>query len=264
MSDIISLNIKQFALIYLLLLVVLIIMKRCKIDRTKLLIVASVRMTLQLVIAGLLLTYIFENPHPLFTVFYLVLMTGFAVFMVLQRNKTINKRFKLITALSLSASGLSIVIFFIIAVVGVSIFNPQYTIPISGMIMGNAMTGVSLGLKAFSENIASEKNRIDALTNMGASPRRILTPFVNRAIETALLPTLNSMLGMGIISLPGMMTGQILSGTMPMTAILYQISIIIAISCVTCLAVFLCLHLGASTLYNKRNQFMDSTVDKRL
>ena len=254
MNDIIALNIWQFSLIYLLLLVVLAIMKKCRINQSKLLIVASVRMTVQLVLAGLVLTYIFENPHPAFTVLYILSMTGFAIFMTLQRNKSINKKFKVIVGASLATSGIAIVCFFIMAVVGVSIFNPQYTIPISGMIIGNAMTGVSLGIKTFNENINSQRARIDALINMGVSPPKILTPFANQATETALLPTLNSMLGMGIISLPGMMTGQILSGTLPMTAILYQIAIIIAISAVTCLAVFCSLFFGYRTLYNKRNQ----------
>ncbi|MCL2842531.1 MAG: ABC transporter permease [Oscillospiraceae bacterium] len=256
MNDIISLNIGQFALIYLLLLVVLSVMKKCRINQTKLLVVASVRMTVQLVLAGLILTYIFDNPHPVFTVLYILIMTGFACYMAIRRNKTINRNFKWIVAASLSASGIAIVCFFIMAVVGVSIFNPQYTIPISGMIMGNAMTGVSLGIKTFHENIHSQRARIDALVNMGVTPPRILTPFANQAIETALLPTLNSMLGMGIISLPGMMTGQILSGTLPMTAILYQIAIIIAISAVTCLSVFCALFFGYRTLYNKRNQII--------
>jgi len=256
MNEIISLNIWQFALIYLLLVVVLVIMKKCKINQTKLLIVASMRMTAQLVLAGLILTYIFEKPHPAFTVFYILLMTGFAIHMALQRNKTINKKFKLIVGLSLSISGIAILCFFIMAVIGVSIFNPQYTIPISGMIIGNAMTGVSLGIKAFNESVNTQRARIDALINMGVTPQKILTPFVSGAIETALLPTLNSMLGMGIISLPGMMTGQILSGTLPMTAILYQIAIVVAITTVTCLSVFCALFFGSRTLYNKRSQIM--------
>ena len=254
MSEVITLNIWQFALIYLLLLIVLAIMKKCNINQTKLLIVASMRMTVQLVLAGLILTAIFDNPHPLFTVAYIVIMTGFAIYMTLQRNRTINHQFKWIVGASLAISGVSIVCFFIMLVVGVSIFNPQYTIPISGMVIGNAMTGVSLGIKTFNENILAQRARIDALINMGVTPPKILTPFANQAIETALLPTLNSMLGMGIISLPGMMTGQILSGTMPMTAILYQIAIIIAICAVTCLSVFCSLFFGYRTLYNKRNQ----------
>jgi putative ABC transport system permease protein len=124
------------------------------------------------------------------------------------------------------------------------------------MIMGNAMTGVSLGLKVFNESIAAQRNRIEALLNMGVTPKRILLPFVNQALETALLPTINQMVGMGIIALPGMMTGQIRSGTLPMTAILYQIAIIIAICAVTCLAVFCTLYFGYRTLYNRRGQFV--------
>lgn len=257
MNEIIALNIWQFALVYLLLFIVLIIMKVCKINQTKLLLVASIRMTIQLVLAGLALTYIFDNPRPLFTVLYLLLMTGFAIYTVLSRNrenKTLNKRFKIITGVSLTATGFLIVGFFILVIVGVNLFNPQYTIPISGMIIGNAMTGMSLGLRAFNENIQSNKSQIDTLLNLGATPRKILLPFVNRALETALLPTLNSMLGMGIISLPGMMTGQILSGTTPMTAILYQISILISICSVTCMSVFCTLYIGYRTLYNKRYQ----------
>ena len=124
------------------------------------------------------------------------------------------------------------------------------------MIIGNAMTGVKLGLKTFNESIKAQKNKINTLLNIGVTPQRIIIPFVNQSIETALVPTLNSMLGMGIISLPGMMTGQILSGTIPTTAILYQIAIIIAICTVTCLAVFCSLYFGSRTLYNKREQIV--------
>ena len=256
MNEIISLNIWQFSLIYLLLFIVLFIMKKCKIDKTKLLVVASLRMTVQLVLAGLILTYILMNPNPAFTVTYIMLMTAYAIYIVLQMNKSINKNFKMIVGVSLATSGIAIVCFFVMAVVGVNIFNPQYTIPISGMIIGNAMTGVSLGLKTFNENIKSQRMQINALINMGATPQKILTPFVNQAVGTALLPTLNSMLGMGVIMLPGMMTGQILSGTLPMTAILYQIAIIIAICAVTCLSVFCSLFFGYKTLYNERNQMI--------
>ena len=256
MGEIIVMDIGRFALVYLLLLIVLAVMKKCKINQTKLLVVASIRMTVQLVLAGLVLTYIFENPHPAFTLLYLLAMTGFAIHIVLQRNKGLNTKFKLIAGTSLAISGLLVVSFFVMVVVGVPIFNPRYTIPLSGMIMGNAMTGVSLGLKTFNERVRAERLRIEALLAIGATPKKILTPFVNTAVETALLPTLNSMLGMGIISLPGMMTGQILSGTMPMTAILYQIAIIVAISAVSCMAVFCSLFFGYRTLYNDRNQML--------
>lgn len=253
-AGIVQLSIFQFSLIYLLLIVVLAIMKKANVNQTRLLVVASLRMTVQLTLAGFVLTYIFENPSPLFTSAYLLAMTLFAIHRALSKNKWLNKSFKWAVALSLAGSGLIILAFFVIVVVRVDFFNPQYTIPLSGMIMGNAMTGVNLGLKSFKDNFSSQRKRVETLLNLGVKPRKILLPFSQNALETALLPTLNNMVGMGIISLPGMMTGQILSGTPPTTAILYQIAIMIAIATVVCLATFSALNLGIRTLYNDRNQ----------
>jgi putative ABC transport system permease protein len=254
MQHIAELNLLNFGLVYLLLIIVLAIMKKARINQTKLLVIASVRMTVQLVLAGLILTYIFKNPNPLFTAAYLLTMTVFAIHRVLSKNKGLNRNFKITISASITGAGLLIVMFFIQVIVGISIFNPQYTIPISGMIIGNAMTGVNLAIKTFTEETKAHRNRINSLLNLGVPPGKILLPFVNNALETALLPTLNSMLGMGIISLPGMMTGQILSGTLPTTAILYQISIMIAICTAVCLVVFCSLYFGYKTLYNKKNQ----------
>ncbi len=253
-TGIVKMQIWQFSLIYLLLIIILIIMKKFHVNQSKLLIVASVRMSVQLTLSGFILAYIFENPKPIFTMLYLLVMICFSIFRVLSKNKDLNKRFKLIIGLSIAFSGLAVLIFFIYVVVGESIFNPQYVIPIAGMIMGNTMTGVTLGVKSFRESLLDKRTKINALLNIGATPQKILLPFVTGALETALLPTLNSMVGMGIVALPGMMTGQILSGTMPTTAILYQISIMIAICTVVCLASFGSLYFGSRTLYNSRNQ----------
>lgn len=254
MSGAVSISIQRFLIIYLLLIIVLAIMKKSNIEQTKLLFVASMRMTVQLVIAGFVLTYIFKNPHPVFTMVYIVAMIAFAIHRVLSKNRELNLGFKIAIGASLSISGIAVILFFVIAIVNQDIFNPQYTIPLSGMIFGNAMTGVNLGTKTFRESLDSERARIETLLNFGVEPQHILLPFVNQALETAILPTLNSMVGMGIVSLPGMMTGQILSGTLPITAILYQIAIMIAICTVVCLSVFGSLYFGYRTLYNDRNQ----------
>src|SRR5690554_4969192 len=190
---VVEMNIAQFALIYLLLLIVLFIMKKSNINQTKLLILASFRMTVQLVLAGLVLTYILENPHPLFTVAYLIAMTSFATIRVLNKNKELNKKFKLAIGLSLAGSGTLIVFFFVQIVVGMDFFNPQYTIPLSGMIFGNAMTGLSLALKSFNENLKAQRSRVESLLYLGVTPKKILLPFVNNALETALVPTMNRM-----------------------------------------------------------------------
>jgi putative ABC transport system permease protein len=255
MSGAADIGILSFCLIYLLLIVVLILMRRSKIAKTRELLIASLRMTAQLVLVGFILTYILQNPHPAFTAAFISAMVVFSVHRVLSRQKGLNFRFKVIIGASFSISGLAILAYFVLAVLGQSLANPQYTIPLAGMILGNSMTGMNLALASFSQSITSQKQKMDALLNLGVPPQNILKPLAGGALETALIPTINSMVGMGIIFLPGMMTGQILSGTLPTTAILYQISIMIAICAAVSLAVFAALMAGVKTLYNGKSQF---------
>jgi len=169
-SGAVSISIQRFLIIYLLLIIVLAIMKKSNIEQTKLLFVASMRMTVQLVIAGFVLTYIFKNPHPVFTMVYIVAMIAFAIHRVLSKNRELNLGFKIAIGASLSISGIAVILFFVIAIVNQDIFNPQYTIPLSGMIFGNAMTGVNLGTKTFWESLDSERARIETLLNFGVEP----------------------------------------------------------------------------------------------
>jgi len=244
----------RFGLVYVLLFIVLGIMHYTKAGTTKLLIIGSIRMTVQMILIGFVLEFIFGNPHPIFTVLFVACTTIFAIYRVLAVRQDLNIKFKIAVALALAFSGVFTILYFVIIIARVSLFNPQFTIPLAGMLIGNAMNGISLGLKTFMESIKNNRAQIAVMLNIGANPDTILKPHINTAIETALLPTINSMMGMGIVFLPGMVTGQILSGTLPTTAIMYQISISISISAAVCLAVFLSLKLGAQTLYNKRNQ----------
>jgi putative ABC transport system permease protein len=252
MSTSLEISLFNFALVYVLLLGIVVIMKKARIRHSALLITASIRMTVQLILAGLLLTWIFKHPHPLLTLGYIVAMVLFAIHRVLSQHNNLNTGFKLVIAAALAGSGLAVLVFFVCIVVGASLSNAQYTIPLGGMIIGNAMTGLSLGIKNFEQALADNKERLASLLNWGAHPRDILLPLANNALETALLPTINAMLGMGIVWLPGMLTGQIIAGTLPSTAILYQIAIMIAVCAVVCLAVFCALYFGCHTLYDKR------------
>ena len=236
-GGIVQLQLWQFSLIYLLLIIVIAIMKKSGVEKTRLLVVASVKMTVQLVIAGLVLSYIFQNPNPVFVVVYLAVMVGFAVHRVLSGNPGLNRRFQIIIAASIALSGVFVLAYFVCAVVGENIFNPQYTIPLAGMLIGNTMTGISLGIKTFRESLQGQKARVEALLGFGASPRAILQPLAKQALETALLPTLNSMVGMGIVSLPGMMTGQLLAGADPLSAAKYQIVVMLMLSAANTVAI---------------------------
>ena len=254
MNNIAIINLHKFILIYLALIFILFIMKKFKVNQEKLLFIASARMSIQLILAGYILTYIFKHPSPTFVVIYLLIMVSFAIYRVIGKNKYLNTNFKLIIAGSLFFSGFLTILFFIYIIVGKSIFDPQYAIPISGMLFGNSMNGTSIAIKTFNNLISAKKLQIVTLINIGVNPEKILLPFIREAFETALIPTLNSMIGMGIVSLPGMMTGQILSGTLPTTAILYQICITIAITLTVCLSSFFSLYFGQKTLLDNNKQ----------
>lgn len=251
-----EISIIHFLLIYVLLLFILLIMKKCKIDQTKLLVIASMKMTLQLILAGFILEYIFKTSNPLFTLVYLSVMTVFTIYRILSKNKWLNKKFKIITTLSVCFSSLFVIVYFIILVAKKDLLDPQYVIPIGGMVLGNTMTALTLGLKTFRESLNGQQSKINALQCAGASADHILLPFVKQALETAILPTLNSMIGMGIVHLPGMMTGQILAGAVPFTAILYQIAIMIAICTTNALSCFGALYFGYQTMYDKQTQII--------
>ena len=250
-------EIYQFLLVYLLLIIVLAIMRKCRLDHGKLLIVASLRMTVQLVLAGLILMYIFRENIPLLTVAYLAVMAVFTLYRILSKNRDLNRNFKIVVSVSVLVSTFAVLTYFICVVVGESMLNPQYVIPIAGMVMGNTMTGVGLGLKTFRESLEGQRVRINALLCAGASPDSILLPFARKGMETAMLPTINNMVGMGIVFLPGMMTGQILAGVDPTTAVLYQAAIIIALCAVVTASCFGSLYFGYKTMYDKDTQIID-------
>lgn len=254
MNSIAIISLNKFMLIYIALIFILFIMRKFKINQEKLLFLASARMSIQLIIAGYILTYIFKHPSPIFVAIYLLIMVSFAIYRVIGKNADLNLKFKLIIGASLFFSGFLTILFFIYIIIGKSIFNPQYAIPISGMLFGNSMNGTAIAIKTFNNLISAKKLQIKTLVNIGIDPEKILLPFVRESLETALIPTLNSMVGMGIVSLPGMMTGQILSGTLPTTAILYQICITIAITLTVCLSSFFSLYFGQKTLLDSNKQ----------
>jgi putative ABC transport system permease protein len=102
-----------------------------------------------------------------------------------------------------------------------------------------------------------EKPLIEEALCLGATPGVAARSVVNSAFESAILPTIQTMLGMGIVSLPGMMTGQILSGTVPVTAVAYQIAIMMAITGAVSLSVITLLLLGSRTFFNDHMQLID-------
>ena len=98
-------------------------------------------------------------------------MLIFSIVRVFSKNKELGKTFKIIIAMAMIVSTLSIIIYFLLAVIGVSVLNPQYAIPLGGMIIGNSMTGILIGLKSFKDSLEKEKIKQEALLNLGVAPK---------------------------------------------------------------------------------------------
>jgi putative ABC transport system permease protein len=183
-------------------------------------------------------------------------MEVFAVYNTYKRVKVnLSLRLKRIIAVSLVSGSLVSLLYFLLVVVRISPwYDPRYFIPIAGMIVGNAMTGVSLGVNRLVEGMNSQKHLIEGSLMLGATPKAASRKIINSAFDSAILPTINNMVGMGIVSLPGMMTGQILSGTSPVTAIEYQIAIMLGILGSVSLSVIMLVQLGYKSFFTPHDQ----------
>lgn len=258
MGGIINLDIWQVGASFVFMLLVLSIIKKRGIRREKEILISSIRMTIQLILAGHMLAFVFEKPSPVITAVIIVLMECFAVFTIYRKFQgKLSGRLKKTIAVSMTAGTLSCLLFFLFIVVKIDPwYNPQYFIPIAGMLIGNSMTGISLGVKSLIEGMTTQKNLVEEALILGATPKMATRSIINSTFDAAIMPTINSMVGMGIVFLPGMMTGQILSGTLPTTAVAYQISIMFGILGAVSLTVILMLQLGYRSFFNEEDQLV--------
>lgn len=244
---------------YVFIVILLFLVRWRKIPRQKEILLGTFRMTLQLVIVGFLLEYLFKNMHWYYTVIIIIIMEIFAVYNIFQRVKTpLNSSLKKAIALSMTVGTLATLIYFDFVVVHFDPwYNPRYFIPIGGMIVGNAMTGITLGIKTLLDGFKDRRNLIESALMLGATPYEATKEIINSAFDAAILPTINNMFGMGIIFLPGMMTGVILSGANPLTAIKYQIAIMLGITGSVAFSVIIFLFMGYRAFFNERSQLND-------
>jgi putative ABC transport system permease protein len=258
MDGVLDLQLWQMVVAYIFVLIVLVIVKIKGISREKELIIASVRMTLQLILTGYILVYLFDHMNPFYTLLVIMIMEIFAIYNIFKRVKMeLSNKIKKIIALSMGFGTLSSIFYFLLIVVNISPwYDPRYFIPIAGMLIGNSMTGISLGVTRLVDGMRSKKDLVESALMMGATPKVASKSIVDNAFDSAILPTINSMVGMGIVFLPGMMTGQILSGTSPLTAIKYQIAIMLGILGSVAFTVILFVQLGYKTFFNEKQQLI--------
>lgn len=202
-----------------------------------------VRMVIQLFMIGIYLKYLFQWNNTLINILWVAIMISIGTFTTIKRTKLpISKLFGAVS-ISFTISILLIMPYFLGIVVELNnIFDARYFIPITGMILGNMLTANVVALNAYYSSIKRERLLYNYLIGNGAKRSEALNPFIRQAIIKSINPTIASMAVMGLISLPGTMTGQIIGGSSPEVAIKYQIMIMIVIFAASLISVLLSLY----------------------
>jgi len=260
MSETVDIGYANLALAYILLLIPLFLIVWYRVPMLGQTIQGIVRMTLQLVLVGLYLEVVFRLDYLWLNGLWLLVMITVADVSVV-RGTGLRLRFFALPLFAALLVGLGAPLFFFI---GVVLRRPmpleaQFAIPIGGMILGNCLRADIIGIRNFYEAIhKDEKAFLNALAQ-GARLGEATRPYLRNAAHAALAPTVAVMATVGIVSLPGMMTGVILAGADPLTAIKYQIAIMIAIFSGTALTVALAIWLTM-----KRSFTGYGTLDERI
>jgi putative ABC transport system permease protein len=194
---------------------------------------AAVRMVVQLALVGLVLTTLFAAVSPLWTglvALVMVLVAGHEATQRQERRLSGWWSYGLGTACMMMASVVVTIFALTTALQPRPWYDPRYAIPLLGMILGNCMTGVGLGLNTLTTSLANRRVSVEAQLMLGASRQIATSPVTREALRSALMPVINSMAATGVVSLPGMMTGQILGGVPPSEAVKYQILVMFLIA----------------------------------
>ncbi|MDT8322259.1 MAG: iron export ABC transporter permease subunit FetB [Xanthomonadales bacterium] len=221
------------------------------------LLVAALRTVIQLALVGLVLELVFELGRLRWIALMSVVML-----LVAGREVMARQKYRLsggwafgIGTLSMFISAFSVTVLTLTVIIGPDPwYRPQYSIPILGMLLGNTMTGVALGLDRLTEGVRRQRALIENRLMLG-QPWNVAVGEIRRdAVRSGLIPIVNAMAAAGIVSLPGMMTGQILAGTPPVIAVKYQILIMFVIAVGTGFGTLAAVSAGARRLFDARER----------
>lgn len=193
--------------------------------------VATARALIQLTLLGLVLGPVFRHAHPALVAAISVGMIAFAAREALSRAK---RRWRGAWATTFAAlllgCGATAVLGSGVIVGASPWWTPQYAIPLLGMLLGNSLNGISLGLDRCLELLDERRAAVEARLALGATWWEAARPVAAESLRVAMVPILNAMSAVGIVTIPGMMTGQILGGTDPILASRYQLVILFLIA----------------------------------
>jgi putative ABC transport system permease protein len=219
--------------------------------------VAAARMVVQLWLVGQVLTTVFTLVSPFWTGMVALVMLLFAGHEIGARQ---HRRLAGIWAYGLGTSSMMFATMLVTMFALTTAlrpdpwYDPRYLVPILGMLLGNSMTGISLGLDTLTTGLVNRRAAVEAQLMIGATRQQAFQPVIRQALRSALKPITNSKASTGVVSLPGMMTGQILGGVAPAEAVKYQLLIMFLIAGATGIGVVCAVMAGAYRLTDSRHR----------
>jgi len=265
MSDYLELSYLQVFFAALLVLINGLISLSLKLKLERSLLIASLRTIVQLLLIGLILGWVFEQqewPIVFAVVAFMTIVAGVTAVSRLRRRYD-NVYFN--TCLSMWVSSWLVGIYALVLVFrGIQPwYQPQSVLPVLGMILGNTLNGISIGLDSILESFATKHRMIEMRLSLGADRWEACRPELRQAVRSGMIPIINSMMIVGLVSLPGMMTGQLLSGTAPTEAVKYQIVIMFLIASATAIGTVLSTLIACHQLLSREHCLEAHRITKR-
>ncbi|MCA0757720.1 iron export ABC transporter permease subunit FetB [Paenibacillus sp. N4] len=187
--------------------------------------IGTVRSAVQLLLVGYVLQFIFNMRNPVLIVLILIVMITVASINAAKRGKGLAG---VLWKIALAITATELLMMGLLLGFGIIEATPQYIIPISGMTIGNAMVVAGLLLNQMRREVESSRGEIELLLSLGATARQAVQDAMKRSVKASMIPTIDGMKTVGLVQLPGMMTGMIIAGANPVEAVRYQILIVFA------------------------------------
>ena len=228
----------RLALLLIPLAIVLLVFRRYRMGLERRLVLSDARAAVQLSIIGYVLIPLFDLGDSPFVLLVIALMCSLAaIFSLTVVGRRLGIRYLVPAVVSILPVVIGLAAFaleFVVPEAG--LLAPRYAIPIAGMLAGNAMTAVSLAGERYVTGIEEQRARIEWAFCLGAGSAEAARSVARNALTAAVTPSLNSLVGVGLVSIPGMLSGQVIAGGDPLTAARYQMLIMACWTAAACLA----------------------------
>lgn len=237
----------------------LILSKTLKLGLEKDTLIATVRSIIQLLVVGYLLQFVFDSENILYILLMVGLMIGAAALNARKKGASIQG---ITRKLVLTFCFVELLTQGILLGLKITPATAQYIIPISGMVIGNSMVLGILFLNRFTAEMASRRDETELILSLGGTPKQAIHRQLITSIQASTIPTVESQKTIGLVQLPGMMSGQIIAGADPIQAVMFQLLILFLLLTTAVITSSMLGYLSYPTLFNKRMQFLDRQLEE--